>query len=122
MGRNFINLSNHPLSGWTEAQRAAALDLVPGAEIVDVRFPDVDPTASTEEVLAAATRIVEQMVGEAAVAAMVAGEPIMCMGLVEALEGRGVRCYSATTRRVVEEVEGEKRSRFEFVRFRAWRA
>lgn len=120
MGK-FINLSNHPSAGWTEAQITAALAIAPGAEVVDIRFPDVNPAASTEEVLAEATRIAA-MVGEAAVAAMVAGEPLMCVGLVEELEARGVRCYSATTRRVVEEVNGEKRSRFEFVRFRAWRA
>lgn len=121
MGK-FINLSNHPSAGWTEAQITAALAIAPGAEVVDIRFPDVNPAASTEEVLAEATRIVATMGLSEAVAAMVAGEPLMCLGLVEELEARGVRCYSATTRRVVEEVNGEKRSRFEFVRFRAWRA
>lgn len=122
----FWNLSNHPSVKWTEAQRAAALALAPGAEVVDVPFPDVDPYLDTSALKAEAAAVVEGWGAPSAgerrvVAAMVAGEPLMCMELVGALEARGVRCYSATTRRVVEEVNGEKRSRFEFVRFRAWR-
>jgi len=123
----FWNLSNHPSASWTEAQRAAALALAPGAEVIDVTFPAVDPHLDTGALKAAAAEVVKgwgaPSEGERRVAAaMVAGEPLMCVELVEALEARGVRCYSATTLRVVEEVDGEKRSRFEFVRFRAWRA
>jgi len=124
----FWNLSNHPSAGWTEAQRAAALAIVPGAKVIDVTFPAVDPHLDFHGVKACARAWVVEAVGigwggfREGDAAMVAGEPLMCVELVEALEALGVRCYSATTRRVVEEVDGEKRSRFEFVRFRAWRA
>ena len=46
--RYFINLSNHPSAAWGADQLAAAAQY---GTIVDVPFPNIDPTLSTEEVL-----------------------------------------------------------------------
>jgi hypothetical protein len=121
----FWNISNHPAERWSEAQKQAALELAPEAELVDVSFPSVSPEWNEDEVEREAKKIIEgwrdALAGERRVScAMVAGEPTMCTHLVRELQTLGVACYSATTERIVEESEGEKRSRFNFVRFRAW--
>jgi hypothetical protein len=121
----FWNISNHPIEGWSEAQKQAALELAPEAELVDVAFPSVSPEWGEKEVVQEAKKVAEgwksALAGERRVScAMVAGEPTMCVLLVRELQALGVSCYNATTERVVAESEGEKRSRFTFVRFRAW--
>ena len=59
--------------------------------------------------------------GQRPLAAMVAGEPIMCVRLAEALDAMSVQCYSATSvREAYIDESGAKVSRFSFVRFRAW--
>jgi hypothetical protein len=39
-----INLSNHPSDAWDKEQKAL------WAEIIDIRFPDISPTATVEEI------------------------------------------------------------------------
>lgn len=46
----FINVSNHPSSKWSQAQKDAA-----GGEILDIPFPNINPRASTWEVEAMAS-------------------------------------------------------------------
>lgn len=114
----FLNISNHPSSSWTVDQVDAAKQL--GGRPSDIRFPNVDPSWSTEDIKEAAIYFAQCIDLEDVAGAMVAGEPIMSTYLVRELQASGVRCYSATTERVVEKVDGEKRSRFTFVRFREW--
>ena len=114
----FLNISNHPSSSWTAQQTEAAQVL--GGEPSDVRFPNIDPSWSTSEIKDFAILFAKSLDLEGVESAMVAGEPLFAVLLVRELQALGVVCYSATTERVVEESEGEKRSRFNFVRFRAW--
>jgi hypothetical protein len=119
----FLNLSNHPAANWPPAQRAEAEAL--GGQIVDEPFPAVPPDADPEDVAALGDYTLQRILARAPVAAMVQGEFTLTVYLVQALEFRGILCYAATTRRIVENAvvtagAVEKRSRFEFVRFRRY--
>jgi hypothetical protein len=119
----FLNISNHPVEGWSASQREAALALAPDADLLDVDFPTLDPQWSRVKVKVKAIEFIDDLDPRPGARAMVAGEePIMCFYLVRELQALGVACYSATTERVVEERDGVKTSRFSFVRFREWPA
>lgn len=120
----FLNLSNHRSADWPSTQRAAA-EAVGGA-VVDLSFPEVPPEAGSEEVQALGEGLLAAILLQRPQAAMVQGEFTLAFYLVDALELRGIPCYAATTRRVVEITRLEdgasrKLSRFEFVRFRRYR-
>jgi CRISPR-associated protein Csx16 len=117
----FVNLSNHPSTDWSEAQREAARQLAP--EIRDWRFPEVPPEAGTDEIATLAEAIVARLTEEFAgvTHAMVQGEFTLAHILVRRLQGRGITCLAATTRReVLEDAGSVKTTRFEFVRFREY--
>jgi hypothetical protein len=114
----FLNISNHPSSSWTPAQVEAARAL--GGEPADVGFPNVDPSWSTSEIEDFAIHFAESLDLEEVGGAMVAGEPLFAVLLVRELQKLNVACYTATTERGVEERDGQKISRFSFVRFREW--
>ena len=119
----FLNLSNHPLAGWPATQRAQAEAL--GGEILDEPFPDVPPEATTAQVAAMAAALAARVEALRPAAIMIQGEFTLTFCLAAMLESRGLACYAATTRRVVEMVPGadgvlQKRSRFEFVQLRRY--
>lgn len=119
----FLNLSNHPAANWPPVQRAEAEAL--GGEIADESFPAVPPDADPECLASLGQDTLRRILARAPAAAMVQGEFTLTFYLVQALESHGIPCYAATTRRIVENAIGaagvaEKRSRFEFVRFRRY--
>jgi CRISPR-associated protein Csx16 len=117
----FVNLSNHPSSAWSAAQREAALNLAP--QIQDWPFPPVPPEAGPADIAALAERTVAQLTEDlpAATHAMVQGEFTLTHALVRALQRRGIVCLAATTRRqVLDDCGAVKTTRFEFVRFREY--
>jgi hypothetical protein len=117
----FVNLSSHPNGDWSESQRQAALSLAP--EIKDLRFPAVPPEAGIAEIETLADGVVARLAKElpGATHAMVQGEFTLAYALVRELQKRGIVCLAATTgREVLEDSEGVKTSRFEFVRFREY--
>jgi CRISPR-associated protein Csx16 len=117
----FVNISNHPSDRWSPAQRQAALRYAP--EIQDWPFPSVPATAETVTVVAIADDLVAALMREVpgVTHAMVQGEFTLVQALVRRLEGRGISCLSATTRReLIEDDGGVKTTRFEFVRFREY--
>lgn len=122
----FVNLSNHPVATWTGEQVPAARALGVG-EPVDLvgGMPLVDPEADDEAVAALARHLVERALAQGATAAHVAGESTLTVALVTRLRREGVRCFAATTHRVVEERPDEggavgKASVFRFVRWREY--
>ena len=118
-GTLFLNLSNHPSAGWSTEQREAALALA-GA-LHDHPFPTVPAEADEAEVAALAAGCLEALPAGGVTAAMVAGEPTLCVHLVAGLQARGVVCYAATTeRRSVVGADGVKVSVFAFKKWRAW--
>lgn len=123
----FLNISNHPSSGWSEAQRSSALALADLSTITDWPSSElqVDPSAHTAEVAAIAASIAQRIIDDGYQHAMVAGEPVLVWHLVNHLSTAGVACYAATTARAVtEEVleDGSLRkvTRFQFVRWRTY--
>lgn len=126
--RPFVNLSNHPVEAWPQAQLAAARALGAG-EPLDFPggFPSVDPEAGAEEVDELAERTVAEVAGMDPAVVFVSGEFTLTHALVAGLRSKGVRCVAATTRRAVSESarpDGSvvRTSRFEFVRWREYSA
>lgn len=118
----FINLSNHPSSTWDEKQLAAAREY---GVVVDVPFPAVSAEATTEELEAIAQDLLEQ-VGvitkkntDSTIHVM--GEMNLTYILVGRLQHLGYRCVASTTvRNAVDNPDGTKTSKFQFVQFREY--
>ena len=116
----FINLSNHPSSGWEKGQLTAAQRI---GDIVDMPFPPVAPGASADEVKQMARELVEhimEMGDPATLTVHIMGEMTLTYSIVAALSQQGVRCVASTTERIVTEVDGKKVSEFHFVQFREY--
>jgi CRISPR-associated DxTHG motif protein len=120
----FLNLSNHPVSSWSETQIAAARCLGFGepTEFAE-EMPVVAPTATADETDALAQSLVTKAVAQQAGAAFVATDFTLTFALVQRLQCAGIRCFAATTQREVSErlkpdASVERTSTFRFV---AWR-
>lgn len=114
-----INISNHPSTLWGEEQRAAAADF---GNIMDLEFPQIDPTASGSDVAQLADEYAKRMLALADtwhVTVHIMGEMTFTFRLVSTLLSKGIRCVASTTERIVELLpDGSKRSTFRFTRFR----
>ena len=121
-----INLSNHPTAVWTTKQLEAARELY--GRVEDMDFPQINPSASTEEVVAIATEFAERAVeqfrrehGSHSNAVHVMGEMCFVYAFVDACRRMGVACVASTTRRSTALTPGgAKTSVFEFVGFRRY--
>lgn len=115
----FINLSNHPSSGWEEEQLNAARAF---GEIVDMAFPAVDPTATREQVQALAEQCVTDILalGGSEITVHVMGEMTLTYHIVRQLEKHDIPCLASTTERIVTDVDGKKVPTFNFVQFREY--
>lgn len=115
-----INLSNHPASKWSETQIAAAHRLY--GEIVDLSFPQVDPSADENEIDSLAVqyvKLVADMAADKPATVHLMGEMNLTFALVAHLQKAGYICVASTTRRIVQELSGgRKEVEFQFVRFR----
>ena len=104
MKGSFVNFSNHPSTGWSDKQRAAALEL--GSEIVDVQFPQVDPMANSEEIDQLVAECLETIMSHNPSAVMCQGEFRVACRTGIALQEAGVLPVVGTTvRRSVESVD-----------------
>ena len=116
-----INLSNHPSAAWGADQRAAAEKY--GA-IVDIQFPNVDPTLSTEEVGKLASEYCEKILAYGTPTVMCQGEFCFSYAIVGMLKAAGCKVVAACSERNVEEVieNGQlvKKAIFHFVQFREY--
>jgi hypothetical protein len=119
-----INCSNHPVLSWDEKQKAAAKKYGP---LYDLPFPAIDPDADIDSVALLAEQydvkirrlLASENAGDFAVHIM--GELTFCFALVARLQKAGIICLASTTRReTIENGNGSKTSRFEFVRFREY--
>jgi len=113
------NITNHPSTGWSEAQRAAALELT-GSPVIDIRFPNVSPNATSKEVEEMAWEVLKDVPRDASV--LIQGEASLSFALIMVAFVKRCRVYSTTTERVVvERAEGDtvvKTAVFQFVQFR----
>lgn len=121
----FMNISNHPSNEWSKDQREAALKMLPpGGRIIDIVFPSVDPLKTDTEYV---NELVEKVISEInnlsgrPQCAMVQGEHVLTAKLVAHLQSLGIRCFAATTERLVEtRPDGTKVSQFTFRGFREY--
>ena len=120
--RRFVNVSNHPSDRWSEEQRQAALHGGLIDEIVDLPFPEINPTLCKGEVKKLAEDFLREhqnLLWDQDNIVLVQGEPIFSAHLREILLKNGILAVVATSRRIVEDLpDGRKAVKFEFVRFR----
>ena len=120
--QNFVNLSNHPSSKWSEKQLNEAYKY---GDIVDIDFPSIRAEAGEEEITSLATVYAEQITALQPAAVMCQGEFTFVYALVRLLTARGIPCVAAcSARSVMESVDEDGNTKklavFEFVRFRKY--
>lgn len=118
----FINISNHPSSGWQTNQLKAAET---AGAIYDIPFPVIPPQWGNEEVAAFVGEYMEKVKellpqpdGVSVIHVM--GESVFTFMLVTALLTQGYVVVASTTERVVAFEGDKKTSFFKFVRFRSY--
>jgi hypothetical protein len=115
----FVNISNHPSSKWSTAQRSAAEQL--GGAIIDIPFPNIPATATRQEIAKLAKAMFADLVERYPTPgyAMVAGGGTLCSLLILALSILGWEVvFACSERNTVENDDGSKTVRFDFVQFR----
>lgn len=116
----FINLSNHPSSGWCEEQFEAARKY---GEVVDLSFPIIEPTFTKDDILYLVKEYMEVITGmkDGETVVHVMGEMTFTHNIVNALKEVGIICLASTTERLVKMTsDGKKISEFKFVQFREY--
>lgn len=113
-----LNLTNHPSTRWSEEQLAAAVEAY--GEVQDLQFPNIPSGASTAEVEEMADDYLQQVLEISPSAVHLQGEFTFVYALVHRLQRLGIPVVASTSERIVEEREGEKMVRFNFVQFRAY--
>ena len=115
-----INLTNHPLSQWTEEQQKLAEELY--GEIVDIPFPNVPPEASEENIAQLADEYLNKILPLKPEAVHIQGEFTFTYRMVKILTEKNIKCIASTTNRIMKEnADGSRTYNFEFVRFREYR-
>lgn len=120
----FLNISNHPSSLWSEKQKKAAENFGP---IIDISFPDVNPSASEEEINAMAEELFTKAMKFSPSAVMCQGEFTLSYCLISMFLRHEIKCLAACTERRTVEVPQEdgtiiKTSLYDFVKFREYGA
>lgn len=115
----FINLSNHPSEGWSKEQLAAAQKY---GEVVDIHFPNIEPTFSTSMVNSLAEITVDTITALGKdIVVHIMGEMTFTYAVISRLKSMGITCLASTTERnTIIAPDGKKISEFKFVQFREY--
>jgi len=114
----FLNLSNHPSNRWSDKQLTSAQFY---GELHDLPFPNIPPAASSEEVEQMAEIYKNKVIELAPKVVHLMGEMTFTACLLRKLQAQGFHCVASTTERVVlEETDGSKTFKFNFVQFRTY--
>jgi len=119
-----INLSNHPLTNWSDLQIKTANDLY--GKVVDIAFPEIPPDADEyliEELANDYKDICLETLSNYPNennAVHIMGELTFCFSLITALKKNGIVCVASTTDRNTVQSDGIKYSEFKFVNFRGY--
>lgn len=117
-----LNLSNHPLSSWTDEQVKVAKEQY--GTIQDLPFPQVSPEATHDNIQQLAQEYLSKIQGIGTPEQLtihIMGELNLTFALVTLLKANGYTCVASTTRRVVKELDNhQKLSEFCFVQFRKY--
>lgn len=120
-----INLSNHPLSTWTEKQIETADKIY--NQIIDLEFPLIPPDADEGTVTVLAEDYKNICIERLSTskdknnAVHIMGEMTFCFALVSLLLKENIECIASTTERLVTEENDIKTSKFDFVKFRKYK-
>ena len=112
-----INLTNHPSGAWQEKQRVELSKKF--GELVDMPFPQISPTATTDELRDVATEYLKKIEDAQPDAVFLAGEFTFAFMMIDELLNRGVPVLiSAAGRKTTEEKMKDgtikKTSKFDF--------
>jgi len=117
-----INISNHPISTWSEKQMETAITQF--ESVVDFPFPQIDPESSTQQIKELAKQMFDNIstnYDKEKITIHLMGELSLVYQLVTLLKKENVSCVVSTTKREVEELpDGSKNSLFRFVKFRSY--
>lgn len=118
-----LNLSNHPHHYWPENQLKTAQSGY--GKIVDMNFPPINPHADKNEISLLAEQYAKKCMAilkdEKLKAVHIMGEMTFCYKVVSLLQKHNITCLASTSKRNVEfDLNNEKRSIFDFVRFREY--
>ena len=115
----FINLTNHPVAGWSEDQLKAAKAY---GEVIDFKFPDIEPFFSSQEINDLADATVDEIMElDTHLVVHIMGEMTFTYAVVFRLKAKGITCVASTTERLVKMLpNGKKLSEFKFVQFREY--
>lgn len=117
-----INLSNHPLSTWSNKQKNAAIAQF--GELVDYPFPHVSPDKDINEIKELAQSIFEEIINlheDKEITIHIMGEFSLVYQLVCLFQLKKIPCVLSTSHRIVEEqTDGSKKVFFDFVKFRSY--
>lgn len=113
----FINHSNHPSEQWDEAQRKEAESY---GTIMDMPFPAVNPTHTSDEVQDMVNLNGESILKHQPSVVMVQGEFTYTYKMVEFLKKHQIKAVAATSERLVKTLDDGKTKQvvFNFVQFR----
>ena len=118
----FINISNHSSEKWSKGQLDEAKRLA--GEIRDIPFPNVPADMGEGWIRSMAQDLCRQVLNLASfedAVVMVQGEFSLTVSLVLILHSLKYKCVAACSeRQTVENADGSKTARFEFVRFREY--
>ena len=115
-----VNLSNHPLSTWTQEQHDAAQVY---GDPFDMEFPQVPGNASETDIsqlVSSYVSRIQQMGSPERVTVHIMGELTFTFALVLRLKTLGYTCVASCTERKVEIIGDKKISEFHFTRFRRY--
>ena len=96
----FVNFSNHPSSLWSENQRKEAEKY---GEIVDLKFPSVNPDDSRDNLIRLAECYIQQILKFKPQCVMCQGEMGLVYHVVRKLKEEDVKVVAACSHRMVEE-------------------
>lgn len=119
--RILLNFTNHPSSGWSREQKAAAAEY---GTVVDIPFPAIDENADTATICSLAEDYKQRLQSygnNKEVTIHIMGEHTLIHSLLCRMQSLGYRCIASTTNRIVEEQpDGSRNVKFCFCKFREY--
>lgn len=118
----FLNFTNHNNKDWSNKQLEHAKKY---GEIVFLHFPEVDPCASSEDIIQIADFWVTQIKKMSPAIVLCQGEMTLTFAIVTRLKACNIKVVSATSKRVVSECLNDlgntvKTYLYEFISFREY--
>lgn len=102
---NFINLSNHSSSNWSEEQLNSAKQY--SENIIDIPYPNIPPAASQSEIKEIMKDTLNKVIEANPKTVMCMGENITCHNFVKELEKLNIQTVAAVTKPVTEIIKNE---------------